>query len=120
VKSLSDGRYVENEVRHGGVRYHDQGLTAVIEAEGSTCDVQNLLMLTSKREMPMSIEQLVSCGIYPRRQKILVVKGVIAPRAAYEPVAASVIAVDTPGLTAVNPAGYSFEHVRRPLFGLDP
>jgi microcystin degradation protein MlrC len=120
VKSLSDGRYIETEVRHGGGRYHDQGLSAVIEVEGSTPDLSNLVLLTSNREMPSSIEQLVSCGIYPRRQKILVAKGVIAPRAAYEPVSASVIAVDTPGLTAVNPARYSFKHVRRPLFGLEP
>jgi microcystin degradation protein MlrC len=120
VKSLSDGRYIETEVRHGGGRYHDQGLSAVIEVQGSTPDLSNLVLLTSNREMPSSIEQLVSCGIHPRRQKILVAKGVIAPRAAYEPVSASVIAVDTPGLTAVNPARYSFKHVRRPLFGLEP
>ena len=120
VKSLSDGRYIETEVRHGGGRYHDQGLSAVIEVEDSTPDLANLVLLNSNREMPSSIEQLVSCGIYPRGQKILVAKGVIAARAAYEPVSASVIAVDTPGLTAVNPARYSFKHVRRPLFGLEP
>jgi microcystin degradation protein MlrC len=119
VKSLHDGQYVEHEVRHGGGRYHDQGLTAVIEVDGSTPEVQNLLMLTTQREMPASIQQLVSCGIYPERQKILVVKGVIAPRAAYEPVSASLIAVDTPGLTSVNPARYTFHHIRRPLFGVD-
>jgi microcystin degradation protein MlrC len=119
VRSLHDGRYVEGEVRHGGARYHDQGLTAVIEAEGSTPDVQNLLMVTTKREMPFSIQQLVSCGIAPERQRILTVKGVIAPRAAYEPVSASLIPVDTPGLTAVNPARYTFHRIRRPLFGID-
>jgi microcystin degradation protein MlrC len=119
VRSLHDGRYVEGEVRHGGARYHDQGLTAVIEAEGSTPDVQNLLMVTTKREMPFSIQQLVSCGILPERQRILTAKGVIAPRAAYEPVSASLIPVDTPGLTAVNPARYTFHRIRRPLFGID-
>jgi microcystin degradation protein MlrC len=120
VKSLHDGRYIETEIRHGGGRYFDQGLTAVIEAEGSTPDIQNLLMLTTKREFPASIQQLVSCAIYPERQRILVAKGVIAPRAAYEPVSAKLIAVDTPGVTAVNPARYTFRHIRRPLFGIDP
>jgi microcystin degradation protein MlrC len=119
VKSLHDGRYVENEVRHGGERYHDQGLTAVIEADGSTRDVQNLLMVTTKREMPFSIQQLVSCGISPGRQRILTAKGVIAPLAAYEPVSAILIPVDTPGLTAVNPSRYTFRRIRRPLFGID-
>jgi microcystin degradation protein MlrC len=120
VKSLHDGRYVEPEVRHGGARDHDQGLTAVIEVEGSLPEVQNLLMLTTKREMPFSIQQLISCGIQPQRQRILTAKGVIAPLAAYAPVSASVIPVDTPGLTAVNPARFTYHHIRRPLFGIEP
>jgi microcystin degradation protein MlrC len=119
VKSLHDGKYIETEVRHGGGRYHDMGFTAVIEAEGSTRDLPNLLLLTMLRSSPDSLNQLISCGVYPQRQHILVAKGTIAPRAAYEPVAARIIPVDTPGLTAVNPARYTYKHVRRPLFGLD-
>jgi MlrC C-terminus len=120
VKSLHDGRYFEPEVRHGGARDHDQGLTAVIEVDGSTPDVQNLLMLTTKREMPFSIQQLISCGIQPQRQRILTAKGVIAPLAAYAPVSASLIQVDTPGLTAVNPKRFTYHNIRRPLFGIEP
>jgi microcystin degradation protein MlrC len=120
VKSLNDGKYIETEVRHGGARYHDQGLAAVIEVEGSTRDLPNLLLLTSRRHAPMSLHQLISCGIYPERQKILVVKAAIAFRAAYEPAAARIIEVDTPGATAVNPARFTYRRVRRPLFGLEP
>jgi microcystin degradation protein MlrC len=119
VKSLHDGFYIETEVRHGGGRYHSQGLTAVIEAEGSTRDLANPLLVASERASPNSLHQLISCGVYPERQRILVVKGAIAPRAAYEPIAARIIEVDTPGLTSVNPARYTFKLVRRPLFGLD-
>ncbi len=119
VKSLHDGAYIETEVRHGGGRYHDMGLSAVIEVEGSTRDLPNLLLLTSRRSSPNSLHQLISCGIYPQRQRILVVKGVIAPRAAYEPIAARIIEVDTPGATAVNPARFTYRRARRPLFGLD-
>jgi len=50
---------------------------------------------------------------------ILVAKGAIAPRAAYEPIAARIIEVDSPGATAVNPARFKYTRVRRPLFGLD-
>jgi len=120
VRSLHDGRYFEPEVRHGGAQDHDQGLTAVIEVEGSTPEAQNLLMLTTKREMPFSIQQLISCGIQPQRQRILTAKGVIAPLAAYAPVSASLIQVDTPGLTAVNPKRFTYRHIRRPLFGIEP
>lgn len=119
VKSLHNGRYIETEKRHGGQRYHDQGLTAVIDVEGGTPDQPNLLMLTTKRAMPFSLHQLISCGIYPQRQKILVVKAAIAYRAAYEPIAARIIEMDTPGATAVNPKHFEFKRARRPLFGLD-
>jgi len=119
VKSLHDGKYIETDKRHGGQRYHDQGLTAVIEVDGGTRDVPNLLILTSKREMPFSLHQLISCGVYPERQKILVVKAAIAFRAAYEPVAGRIIEVDTPGVTAVNPKRFEWKRARRPLFGLE-
>jgi microcystin degradation protein MlrC len=113
VKALHDGRYLETEVRHGGGRYNDMGLTAVIEVEGSTPDLPNLLLLTTKRSSPNSLHQLISNGVYPARQRILVAKGTTAPRAAYEPIAARIIEVNTPGATDVNPANFTFKHVRR-------
>ncbi len=119
VRSLHDGFYFEPEVRHGGGRYHSQGLTAVIAVEGSTRDLASLLVLTIERSSPNSLHQLISLGIYPERQRILTAKGAIAPRAAYEPIAKRILEVDTPGLTAVNPARYTFTRVRRPLFGLE-
>jgi microcystin degradation protein MlrC len=119
VKSLHEGSYIETAVRHGGGRYHSLGLAAVIEAEGSTRDLPNLLLLTTRRSSPNSLHQLISAGIYPERMKILTAKGTIAPRAAYEPVAAEIVTVDTPGATSVNPARYTFRRVRDPnLFGL--
>lgn len=120
VKSLHDGQFMETEIRHGGQRYYDQGLTAVIEAEGSTRDLKNLVMLTTRRMVPFSLHQLISCGVYPERQRILVVKAAIAFRAAYEPVAAQIIEVDTGGTTAVNPARFTYRRVPPTLFGLKP
>ena len=76
-------------------------------------------MLTTERETPFSLHQLIGHGIYPERQKILVVKAAIAYRAAYEPVAKRIIEVDTPGTTAVNPARFTYKKARRPLFGLE-
>jgi microcystin degradation protein MlrC len=119
VKSLHNGEYLETEIRHGGGRYFDLGVTAVVEAEGSTRDDKNLLVLTTRRSSPNSMHQIVSCGIYPERQKILVAKGTIAPRAAYEPLAAEIILVDSPGSTAVNPARFQFRNVREKLWGLE-
>ena len=118
VRCLHNGRFLETEARHGGARYYDQGLTAVVEAEGSTPDLQNLLVLTSRRQPPFSLHQLTSCGVYPERQRILVVKAAIAYRAAYGPIAKQIIEVDTGGLTAVNPARFDYKNVGRPMHGL--
>ena len=119
VKSLHDGKYVETEVRHGGGRYKDMGHTSVIEVEGSTRDLPNLLLLTNRPTSPNSLHQLVSNGVYPERQKILVAKGTMAPRAAYEPVAARIIEVNSGGATDVNPKRFTFKNIRPGLFGID-
>ncbi len=54
-----------------------------------------------------------------KERGILAVKAAIAFRAAYEPIAARIIEVDTPGATAVNPARFTYRRARRPLFGLE-
>jgi microcystin degradation protein MlrC len=118
VKSLHDGKFIETEVRHGGYRYWDAGLTAVIEVEGSTRDLPNLLVLNTNRTVPLSIHQLVSVGVYPEREKILVAKGTIAPLAAYEPVSKRLITVDSGGACAVNPARFTYKMAPK-LYGFD-
>ena len=50
---------------------------------------------------------------------ILVVKAAVAYKAAYGPIAGEVIEVDTPGLTAIDPARFTFRQIRRPMFPLD-
>ena len=118
VKSLHDGKFVETEIRHGGYRYWDAGPTAVIEVEGSTRDLQSLLVLNTNRTIPLSIHQLVSTGVYPERQKILVAKGTIAPLAAYEPVSKRIITVDSAGACAVNPARFTYKMAPK-LYGFE-
>jgi microcystin degradation protein MlrC len=115
VRLLHDGTYVEPEVRHGGRRVNHMGLTALVELPG-----RNLLVLNSLRHPPFSLGQLTCLGVRPERQRLLVVKAAIAYKAAYAPIAGTIIEVDTPGLTAVNPARFTYRHVRRPLFPLDP
>ncbi|MDE0316867.1 MAG: M81 family metallopeptidase [Candidatus Poribacteria bacterium] len=113
VRLIHDGHFIETEPRHGGQKYHNQGLTAVVAVADS------LVMLTSKRQTPFSLQQLLSLGINPKAMRMIVVKAAIAYRAAYEPIAGKIIEVDTPGLTAVNPLHFKYENVRRPLFPLD-
>ena len=113
VRLIHDGRYEETEPRHGGQRHHNQGLTAVIAVGDS------LVVLTSRRQTPFSLHQLLSLGINPTEMRMIVVKAAVAFRAAYEPIAGRIIEVDTPGLTAVNPLHFEYHNIRRPLFPLD-
>jgi microcystin degradation protein MlrC len=114
VRSLHDGRYEETEVRHGGNRFFDQGLTAVVELDGPIA-----LVLNSKPAPPVSLHQLISLGIVPQRQRILVVKSGVSHRPAYDPFAARTIEADTPGITAADPRRFAYERVRRPIWPLD-
>ena len=67
----------ETEPRHGEQKYHNQGLTAVVAVAGS------LVVLTSKRQTPFSLQQLLSLSIDPKSIRVIVVKAAIAYRAAY-------------------------------------
>ena len=114
VRLLHDGTYVEPDVRHGGRRVNQMGKTALVELPG-----RNLLVLNSLRHPPFSLVQLTCLGIKPEQQRILVVKAAIAYKAAYVPIAGTIIPVDTPGLTAVNPERFTYRHIRRPLYPLN-
>jgi microcystin degradation protein MlrC len=114
VRVVHDGRYVEDLPRHGGLRLNDQGLTAVVESGG-----ENTVVLTSLRHPPFSLGQLTSLGLRPEAARVLVVKAAVAYKAAYAPIAGTIIEVDTPGLTASNPARYTYQKIRRPILPLD-
>ena len=116
VRLIHDGHFVETEPRHGGQKYHNQGLTAVVELASPH---RALVVLTSRRQTPFSLHQLLSLGVQPQGMRIIVVKAAIAYRAAYERIAGEIIEVDTPGLTAVNPQHFTYGHLRRPIFPLD-
>jgi microcystin degradation protein MlrC len=113
VRVLHDGTYLEREVRHGGKRINHMGLTALVELPGD-----NLLVLTSLRHPPFSLGALTCLGIQPQGQRILVVKAAIAYKAAYAPIAGTIIEVDTPGLTAANPARLPYRRINLSSFGV--
>jgi microcystin degradation protein MlrC len=90
------------------------GLSVAVMAKPAAVTV-----FTSRRMPPMSLEQLLSVGIKPERKKILIVKGVTAPRAAYEPIAAEIMLVDTPGSTRADASSFTFRRRRCPLYPLE-
>ena len=115
VRALTDGQFVEDGTVHGGGRFFDQGLTAVVETERA-----HTVILTSQRVAPVSLEQVRSTGVKPERIKILVAKGVVAPRGAYQPIAARIILVNTPGATCADLSQFDYQRRRRPLHPFEP
>ena len=114
VQVLSEGDFVETEARHGGTREYNQGRTAVLHT-----DRGYKLIVNSLRVMPTSLEQLLSLGIQPAAMNVIIVKGVTAPRAAYDPIAVKCICVDSPGVTRAGPDAFDYVNRPKPLFPLD-
>lgn len=113
VRLLSDGFFLCKGPMWEG-RREDMGRTAVLQVEGVT------LVLTERRQPPWNLQQLRSLGLEPSEFAILTVKSAIAFRAAYEPIAAHILYVDTPGLTAANLTRFPYRRIPRPIFPLDP
>ena len=111
VTRLSDGKYEDTRPTHGGYRFFDGGTTAVLETtDGHT------LVLTSKRDGNTSREQMYSVGIWPERYRVVVAKGVVSPRPAYQPIASRIILVNTPGVTTADMTTFTYHRRREPLY----
>lgn len=115
VQGTFDGTFRETEPRHGGITTFDQGPTALVATEDGLS-----ILINSRRTAPFSLAQLTSCGIDPKSFRILVAKGVHAPRAAYAPACQHLIRVDTPGSTSANLSHFTYAHRRKPMFPFEP
>jgi microcystin degradation protein MlrC len=87
------------------------GKTVVVSTEEG-----GVIMLTSLRVMPFSLQQLISQGVVPSEFDAIVAKGVNAPIAAYAPVCPTIIQVNTPGVTQADMTLFDYQHRRKPLF----
>lgn len=118
VVSLSDGRF-SLEDRHShlasmcGDRF-DMGPCAVVRHRGLT------ILLTSIKTPPFDLGQWRSQGIEPRELSVIGVKAAVAHRRAYDPIAARMWWVDTPGPCTSNLKSLPYSRVRRPIYPLDP
>jgi microcystin degradation protein MlrC len=115
ARTIGDGRFEEPAPRHGGMRFFDGGTTVVLE----TTD-DHTLVLTSRRISNISLEQFYSIGVRPEAHRVVVAKGVVAPRAAFEPIASEIILVNTPGVTAADLSHFTYHRRRRPLYPFEP
>lgn len=111
LESITDGNFCEASPRHGGQVNFRMGTTAVVST-----DQGSVIMLTSLRVLPFSLQQLISSGVKPAEFDVIVAKGVNAPIAAYSPVCPTVIQVNTPGVTQADMTLFNYTNRRKPLF----
>jgi microcystin degradation protein MlrC len=114
ITRISDGRFEDNGTVHAGWRFFDGGTTIVIESEeGPT------VALVTTRVGNMSREQFYSLGYRPDDFDIVVAKGVVSPRPAYQPIASEIVTVNTPGATSADMSTFDYKRVRKSLYPLD-
>ncbi|HEY6169810.1 MAG TPA: MlrC C-terminal domain-containing protein, partial [Verrucomicrobiae bacterium] len=114
--SRSDGKFeLEDKQSHlasmAGDRF-DMGPCAVMRHGGLR------ILLTSNKTPPFDLGQWRSQGIEPAKLSVIAVKAAVAHRRAYDPIAARMFWVDTPGPCTSNLKSLPFRHVRRPIFPL--
>lgn len=112
LKSFHLGKFSEDRPRHGGITEFDQGPSVVVEA----IDAPITILITSRRMVPFSLNQLISCGLDPIQFRVLVAKGVHAPLAAYREVCDGMLRVNTPGSTCADLFQLNYRNRRKPLF----
>ncbi|MBM3959395.1 MAG: M81 family metallopeptidase [SAR202 cluster bacterium] len=111
VRTISQGKYAVTRPNHGGSTRGDCGVSVRLDTtDGHT------LLLTSNRTGNTTREQMYHIGIWPEEYRIVVAKGVVSPRPAYQPIAAEIILVNTPGVTTADLSFFTYKHRRKPLF----
>jgi microcystin degradation protein MlrC len=111
VAVIDDGPYEETRPTHGGGRFYDDGQRVIF----NTVDGMTIL-LTSKRSGNTARAQMYSAGINPEDYRVVVAKGVSSPRPAYQPIAAEIILVNSPGVTSADLDTFEFKSRRIPLY----
>jgi microcystin degradation protein MlrC len=80
---------------------------------------QVTILLTSRKTPPFDLGQWRSQGLEPKDFSFIAVKAAVAHRRAYDPIAARMLWVDTPGPCTSNVRALPYRRIRRPVFPLD-
>ena len=117
VKAITDGRYVNQGTSHSGKGVQNAiGRTVRFECGP---DDSITVVVAETRASAFDAEIWRHVGLPPERLHYICIPSLIAFLGDYEPMSSEVILIDTPGLSAVNPARFDYRHIPRPLFPLD-
>ena len=117
VRRHSDGKFsLEDKQSHLASACgdtFDMGPSVLVEHDGI------LILLTSKRTMPMDLGQWKCVGVDPAALQVIGVKAAVAHRRAYDPIAKENFLIDTPGPCSGDLRRLGYQFIRRPVFPLD-
>jgi microcystin degradation protein MlrC len=91
----------------------EMGPTSVVRHKEVT------ILLTSIKTPPFDLGQWRSQGLEPKDFSVIGVKAAVAHRRAYDPIAARMIWVDTPGPCSSRLKAFPYQKIRRPIYPLD-
>ena len=77
------------------------------------------ILLTSIKTPPFDLGQWRSQGIAPEKLSVIGVKAAVAHRRVYDPIAARMLWVDTPGPCRSDLRTFPYRNIRRPVWPLD-
>lgn len=113
VVRITDGVFTNTGPMGMGGRTR-MGTTALLDIGGIS------VIVTEQRVQALDLSLFRSVGIEPTAMRAIAVKSSVHFRAAFAPIAAEIIDVDTPGISNSHLEHFSFTHVRRPIWPLDP
>jgi microcystin degradation protein MlrC len=116
VRAITDGKFEEPKPIHGGFRFFDYGPSVALDTE----DGHTIALHTVRGIGNMSREQYYFMGIFPEKYRVIICKGTVSPRAAYEPIAREIIMADSQGVTSANMSSFSYQNRRVPLYPFEP
>lgn len=114
VKTIADGRFENTGLMRTGVT-EDTGRTVLLR-----CGASIWVIVTEIRKQPFDAELWRHVGIQPERLDCIVVKSANHYRADYDRIGSTVIPVDSPGSNPMDPRGYDYNEITRPIVPLDP
>ena len=79
----------------------------------------NTILLTSNRGGNTSINQMYYNKIKPESFKIIIAKGVVSPRPAYQPIASEILLVNSPGVTTSDLNFFEYKNIRKNMYPFD-
>jgi microcystin degradation protein MlrC len=112
VVRITDGVFTNTGPMGAGGRTR-MGRTALLDIDG----IQ--VIVTEQRVQAIDLSLFRSVGIEPTETRALVLKSSVHYRAAFAPIAAETIDVDTPGISSPNLRGFAFHFIPRPIWPLD-